>query len=114
MTDLIVPAVLRFWLAFLIIFFLLGYSVPFSIVFGLIGGLSGGMVNAWWQLKGGAPPAPDAGRVADKIAAAKVDGAGSTRRASGRDRIPRRGWLRLPGWRPGREHERYLKRRQSR
>ena len=55
MADLIIPAVIRWWLGFLLFFILLGYDVPFSICFSAIGGLAGGVVMGWWQAKGGIP-----------------------------------------------------------
>ncbi|MEM9979253.1 MAG: hypothetical protein AAF808_16615 [Cyanobacteria bacterium P01_D01_bin.2] len=84
MTDLIVPAALRIWLAFLLLFVLLGYSVAASIIFGAVGGFAGGLVSAWWIVPGGAP-AP-----ADEKAAS---------------------FLRLPRWR-WRTERRNLRRRQ--
>lgn len=57
MTDKIVPVALKLWLVFLFTFLFLGYDVIPCILFGAIGGFAGGMVSAWWQTKGGEPPA---------------------------------------------------------
>lgn len=96
MTDLIVPAALRYWILFLLVFTLLGYSVGFSILFGALGGFVGGMISAWWQVRGGEPMPLD-----PDVAASKKLG------------TPSLASIKFPRWK-SRTDRRHLRRRQKR
>ena len=104
MADLIIPAILQVWLAFLLIFALLGYPVSFSILFGAIGGLAGGFAIGWWQFKGGVPISPPGRPADDKIVILPSP--------SRRSRRQQRRWE-VPLFKRNRARQRYLDRIQK-